>query len=379
MVEPRHDPSSCPLCNGRDLECHGFEGTAVLQAAERGAVEKFRFATCSNCSFAWNLDYKNPDFDACEYDNSSDDHKASIHDQALANEIEHLIQSAPCFAGRKPRIVEIGCGRRYGLLARLGENPDFEIIGIDPIYQSYQPESPTAIRFADSLEGVRDTITEDARPTVLIARNSLEYFMPDQLRSLFRSLFPVGGGFLLELTELRRETHGSIFHYTECSSFYRPSCLQRLLEAESLTVELKRTTHIHGDCRTEVMGSVTRHEPHATTESPILMFSDVNDLSQHLNEDRGTGRVVMWGAGGRNLMFSFNEGHESIDLLVDHNASKHGALPGGTEVTGPDSIRTGDRVVVLNSRWLSDVRAYLEERDLACPIVVLNDRGASCD
>ena len=85
------------------------------------------------------------------------------------------------------------------------------------------------------------------------------------------------------------------------------------------------------------------------------------------SSDGNKKRIALWGCGklGRKFIDALNDSNNSIDYVLDEDRSKQGHNYGGYLIQNYDDIKYDiDAVIVLNPRYIDEVRDRIEDRML---------------
>lgn len=357
----------CLCCESERVKEYSILGVTVIYGDTPKDQKTFHLYQCVSCGFVKNESYKGIDFLGVGYDNFS----PALSNDARDTFLTSLVYSSLCGVFslneiRSASIVEIGAGRRLGFIKNLQQCLGVQAWVADPSYtksiiEAYE-KSSCGLRLVSNYSDV-DVTNSDI--TVVTARNSLEYFNPNELSMVLTHFFRNNGLFFTEMSLIDYEKRGSIHMYTECKCFYTIDSLINVFKGSGLKLTPIISAHVYGDERVLLIGSVDRQEA-----SQIQEFSSVRELSDFCQRTTPKEGFTLWGAGGRNVMFFLNEGQRFIQRIVDADASREGEAISSTMRIEPISaVAPGDTVILLNSRFLREVQSAT---NYLCPILMLS-------
>ncbi|MEB3316912.1 MAG: hypothetical protein VKO39_02035 [Cyanobacteriota bacterium] len=256
--------------------------------------------------------------------------------------------------------LEIGPGNRLGFLRQLIDGLKMEVAyGVDPIYGNHSSRSShspaTALYLIPRL---CDVSLPPLAHRIVVFRNSIEYYSPETLKSLFAEVFALDSLLIAELTVLDMGKKGSLHTYSECRNFFAVNTLQSMLKDCGLAVIPMETTYLHGDGRVLWLARVIPDQ----CLPKLTIFTTVAVLVQALSKRESENKIVMWGAGGRNIMALVNEMSPYVHHFTDADLRRKDIkLPAGLSSIDPGSISTNDIVICLNHRHLDSIRASIPD------------------
>lgn len=361
----KHQCFTCGFCGSSLTTLYYFKGYSNLWASDLTDPKPFSFLSCSHCGYTKNLDYKNPDFASIDYSNHTLSLQSDFREIVLAKKITSYAKDL--YRDDHPiAVVEIGPGKRLGFLHQIIEHlMPLVAYGVDPIYRNYRNYSSmrrnsvaTFLFFSASLSYVRlPTLAH----RIVIFRNSIEYYSPQDLQLLFTELFTQDSLLIIELTVLDIGRKGSSHTYSECRNFFSLDVLQAVLKKSCLTVIPIETTYLHGDGRVLWIARVIPD----WCLPKLTIFATVSDLVQALGNLKLMNKAVMWGAGGRNVMSLVNEMSPYVHHFTDADACRRDIrLPATLGFVDPRAVSPNDVVICLNHRHLESIRASIPDANV---------------
>ncbi len=391
-------PKSCPVCDEPSgqvfLVRERVPATQNMlffdqRAAEAIETGDLRMAFCDGCGFVWN---QAVDLDRIHYDEAYENTQlcSPAFEQYAQGLVEHMVLERGV---RGCRIVEVGCGKGH-FLRRLVEKPDWQNtgVGFDPSYIGPLIDLDGRLRFEKRMYGPAEA---GVGADVVICRHVIEH-VPDPVR-LIRSV----------RSAVTASPRARVFFETPCVEwilrhqvvwdFAHEHC--SYFSAASLTTAFERAGLAVISVRHVFGGQYLWLEAKPAAENPAVSRSpgSIHQLARAYAEadqrllaawsrlvaDRvGSGRVAIWGAGGKGVTFAnlVDRDRQRIACIVDINPRKQGCfLPGtGHPVIGPAQLAAHqiDTVLLTNPNYEAEVRAQLAQADRAVRVVNLMDRHA---
>ena len=191
----------------------------------------------------------------------------------------------------------------------------------------------------------------------------------DEIKNIFRTAFKQNdGAAIFELTFPSLNNKGDMRQpnlYSEYQTFLSPKSIKCIFDSIGLRFMPKINSLVCGDQRNIIAGTVKR----INSETLLHDFNNVQELNQYISEYRASNkssRIVMIGAGARNLMYIFNEGYKLIDLVVDNSQLRVGLeIPGIGTVSPHSQIEIKDLLVLLNSSFVEEIRKNNPDNNIA--------------
>ena len=331
----------CPVCNiAMNLE-QKLRGPSIIYA-DKIDIKEFSIYKCSKCGLAINNNYKEIKFDAIEYENNTKLIQ-NFNDQLIE---EHITTCINKFLNQNIRLVELGAGSRLGLLTNLQARLNCKAIAIDPTYRNFAKKNLNSnIKYYKSIDEIPIIQTHN----ILICRNMIEYLTPENLSNIFQIIFKDEGLLFLEIQTINKEKWGSIFSFSEYKTFYTHLTLDKLIKGNNKSIDWISSSDILGEKRKFLSGFIQNIQP----KTKVEYFSSLYELCQEITTLKTQNNNILWGSGGRSLMFLYNEGQNFINKVVDPSQKRQGILlPGFNYVEKPEKINPKDNIIILNSRYL---------------------------
>lgn len=358
--------NTCQICGSALVRQIDVKGCSNLWSNDLSDYLVFKFFVCQKCGFIHNSDYGNFSFTPKSYDNytaiSDCDQKEQLLARKISNSVSYMLSSC----SRNLNIIEVGSGKRLGMLKELSTLlPHSAIFAVDPVLGEQRLFlSPN--KFISTSSSLLDLEVSPGSFSVLVFRNSLEYFSPADLKRVCKLFFNNGGLLVTELTSIDIPTQGFCHLYTECLSFYKPHHISRLLHDCALSSLSLETSTLHGDDRTLSLIKIFSKEE----EENIFLHDSLKSLISSLEKSvaNNNSKSIMYAAGGRNIMGLLNHLEGVIDGVYDSDvARKSSILPFSLQFVEKASISTSWNIVLLNSSFLTYVRGLFPDN----PIFVL--------
>ena len=269
--------------------------------------------------------------------------------------------------------IEIGCGKRINQISEIGIKNGIKKFNLmDPLYKSENLKEKIKEHFlakrklfdGDPILKIsscnhRDQIFSRDYP-ILIARNSLEYMEINEIKEIFETIFiNKSGSLILELTIpniSNDRTTKQANLYTEYQTFLSTKSIERLFESIGLVFIPKYNALLCGEQRHIISGTVYPKKERYN----LYSFDNIEGLNKfitnqkELNKDS---RVVMVGAGARNIMYIYNEGEKIVDLVVDSSPQRIGIKIGKVgRIQEHSQIKDDDILVILNNTFAEEIQ-----------------------
>lgn len=258
------------------------------------------------------------------------------------------------FEGR--RLAEIGCGKGHFLEMLLASGHD--IVGVDPAYEGSNPRVLRA-PFERAL---------GLNAEALVLRHVLEHIR-DPLAFLEGIAEANGGGGLIYIEVpcldwiLRRRAWFDFFY--EHVNYFRLDDFRRLF---GRVVDAGR---LFGDQYLYIVADLATLRRPAAGESVTVPDNFFASLADAVAQSRGEIRQdAIWGAASKGVLFAMHMQRAGAlpSFAIDLNPAKQGRfLPlTGLPVLSPEStlghLQNGDRVYVMNSNYLDEIRTQSGHR-----------------
>lgn len=349
----------CDACGSSDHRSYSYRGASNLMAdfSHTAYGENYFFLMCSACGLGINesFDSTTAESGGSPYYNPTLWLDEGPWDWVV---LEALRAGLKIQANNYPqsgpgRALEIGSGARLKLIDMTSSVLGMQACAVDRVYENAdlvnRLQGDLAVSLLDSFEA----LPPDFRARLVIARNSLEYFSVTELRNLLGHLLKHPALLMVEFTPFPdADIHGSLTAFTEYRTFLSVQSLESILNA--IGIDNHRLFHyrLEGDLReVVVVNCMGTNSPHG-----VVRCRTVKEFTRVLREASRLQRIVLWGSGGRSLMFMLNEGRGLVDSVVDTDPLRRGiTLPDGIPIATPDSLRPGDVVAFFNPRAWSEI------------------------
>lgn len=352
-------PNFCPVCSSSSLDCFNVKGFANLWSSDLSRPSVFRLLKCEHCDYVWNADYGDFSFAPDSYDNFTLVSNSDSGEKLLARRIA-LSWSALSKTSRDLNVIEIGCGKRLGMLRELSKLlPDASFYAVDPVLQGQQIRVSDEKRISLASD-LSDIYFSHQSASILAFRNSLEYFTPSELASIFARFFKDGGMLIAEITSIDVSTQGYCHVFAEYFNFYKEKHLLAILTKCGFTSIPIETNFVHGEDRIFLIINVLP----ASQAAKTLLFGSVFDLISSLEKHVFDSELqtVMYAAGGRNIMSILNHFENRVDAVYDSDSRRSSSvLPFSLPFIDKDSVKSSSPIVLLNSSFLPAARNLFPE------------------
>jgi len=346
---------NCPICSSTNSKRISVRGYENLWSKDLSHESLFNFLHCQDCGFCWNNDYGKLIFSPESYDNYTPVSDASQAEKLLAQKVSSLIPSLELSARSSLNFIEVGSGKRLGMLRELlSLHQDASFFAVDPILtnQSLSIEPQKCIFL------IKDLFDIELPPesfNIFVFRNSLEYISPTMLRQIFNTFLGCGGLVITELSSINMNRQGVCHVFSECLNFYMPSHILSILNDCRLKSLPLETSILHGPDRILSILRVFSFQEAGNT----LLFNSIRDLVDCLDEHLSFPEfnAIMFGAGGRNIMALLNHFHDRIHGVYDSDPQRRSSiLPRSWQFIDHGAIPGSWGIILLNSSFLSSAR-----------------------
>ena len=305
-------------------------------------LKEFNIYACKKCELAINNDYEEIDFAKIKYNNNKN-LIVNFNDKLIE---EHILTCSKEYLNENVRLLEIGSGSRIGLLSNLQQRIGCEGLAIDPTYDIDLPQDiHEKIKYHRKIEDIPKTNSQN----ILIARNIIEYMTPEDLSDSLDLIFKEDGLIFLEIQPIWNKNWGSIFTFSEYRTFYSLRALDKLINNKNKQVKWLSSSHIFGEKRTFLSGFISNQKQ----QKNINYYNNINELCEEIKNIEVDRNIVLWGSGGRSLMFLYNEGKKIVNTIIDSSEERQGIyLPGFDLIKSPSEIQERDKIIILNSRYV---------------------------
>jgi len=358
MIKVTAKRLKCSACNSSDLNKFSHYGIDLIYTRVAQKKKNYNFYICSKCGYMENRDYKKTDLKKLKYDNYTFSSKYDSRDLYLKELIINLIQNE--FVKDEYQnivFIEYGPGKRLNLLLELEKCfPNCNFYAIDPLYSKNlinQIKASNTNSNINYIEDIKKLKIEKAIKKIFIARNSLEFTNPNQLREIIKSYFVEDCLIISEINTPNILNSGSIYLFTECLAFYNKKSLSEMFKQEGLYLDVIFSTKLYSDSREFFIAKLIKNSKYKN----IREFRSIFELVSYCDSQSSNSNFVMWGAGGRNIMFILNEGRNLINKVVDIDSIRIGVvIPDFGKISPISDIEDKDVIVCLNSRFLTKIR-----------------------
>lgn len=351
------DLVACPICasvNSESIPVRGFEN---LWSIDLSRESLYTFMHCNSCDFFWNADYSKLVFTPENYDNYTSASHPDLPERLLAQKISSLVPSFELEPSSPLNFIEVGSGKRLGLLSgllRLFDDATF--FAVDPVLTS-QSLTVNSQKTIFIKKDVSEIVLSSISFNILIFRNSAEYFSPLHLKEVFSVFLRNGGLLVTELTSINMNTQGTCHVFSEYLNIYRPSHIHRFLDECQLKSLPLETSVMHGPDRVlSIIRVLSLGEAQST-----LLFDSLYDLIDCLDDHLSLPGfdAIMYGAGGRNIMALLNHFQARIHGVFDSDPRRRSsALPEPWNFMDHEAIPESWGIVLLNSSFLDSARRF---------------------
>ncbi len=389
----------CPACGHAPLEvffeqrqipmnsCLLLDTREEAEAFPRGDLD---LAFCSACGFLTNTVFREAEYSQ-RYEETQGFSKFFVDwAQGLAK------RWVDKYDLHGKTVLEIGCGKGE-FLVWMVEAGAGHGTGIDP---GVHPERIETTVAPDRLTWIKDFYSESyahLAADAVVCRHTLEHISP--VGEFMRTVRAAIGDrtetiVLFELPDVKRVLEEVAFWdvYHEHCSYFSLGSLARLFRATGFEV-----LHLELDYDDQYL--LIEARPAATTPAPgapLEVEADLDVLARGVDKyateyaalaegwkrrlrelrERG-GKAVIWGAGSKGVSYLTNLTNmgmtDEIEYAVDINPYKWGKFMAGTgqQIVSPEFLvdYRPDLVVAMNSIYLDEIRAKLDELGLAPELI----------
>ncbi len=311
-------------------------------------IETFNFLKCIECGLLVNNEFETIDFDKLNYNNNDECIESS--DNYLIE--EHIVYCRKKYLKAENKnltLIELGPGSKLSLLISLKNRFNCNAYAIDPLYKrSLKDIEAPGINLIDNFNKLPVINTN----TIFIARNSIEYLDSHEFSSLINKLFIEKGLFFLEIQPTHEKDWGSIFTFTEYKAFYTNLAIDKLFKNNQKRIKWISSNYVYGEGRSFISG----HVRDQVIDQNVIFHSTLKSLCKQVKIKKANNNVKLWGAGGRGLMFLYNEGKDIVDEVIDSSESRQGLyIPEFGYIKSPSSLNEKDIIILLNSNFTKHI------------------------
>lgn len=347
---------------------------------------EIRLAFCDHCGFISNVA-----FDPSLHEYSAEYEATQSYSPTFNRFNRELAQRLiDSYDLHEKTIIEIGCGHGEFLilLCELGPNNG---IGFDPAYIEERIQHPAKKR----IQFIQDFYSEeytDVQGDFVVCKMTLEH-IPDTaefLATVRRSIGDRTGTRVFfqipNATYVLRDVAFWDIYYEHCSYFSKASLAYLFSQTGFDVIDL-----FTGYDNQYLMIEATASESSGKTVTQLSEMvqqtsRDVAFFRTQVQErlerwralldqlSRNQKKVVIWGSGSKGVAFiSTLHIDDEIDYVVDINPNKRGTfMPGsGHEIVDPHFLQQyqPDIVIVMNPIYVPEIKAQLQELDLAPEVI----------
>lgn len=376
--------ADCPACSsGRTIAFLDLGDVPVFcnvqwatrQEALAAATGPLALSACLDCGHVFNHA-----FDATRlayapgYENSQ--HASSVFRSYAERLVDRLVD---LYGIRNRAVVDIGCGRG-DLLAMLCERGGNRGFGFDPSYAG-TPAADGERQFTIQREFFGPEHAAAIQPALVSCRHVLEHVEDPVgfLRTLRTTIEACGDTVLYIEVPSGEELLSSLGlwdYLYEHVSYFSAKSLEAVLSAAGFEVLAMRRDFggqfLCADARVATRGSAARAAI-GQSESFVQnaaqgMLERLQHWRQWASEIPSGGRVSLWGAGSKGVMFLNLLGLTTpgrIECVIDQNSDKHSRFISGTgqEIVSPADPRNFglEKIVLMNGIYKAEVESRLRD------------------
>jgi SAM-dependent methyltransferase len=376
--------ADCPACSsGRTIAFLDLGDVPVFcnvqwatrQEALAAATGPLALSACLDCGHVFNHA-----FDATRlayapgYENSQ--HASSVFRSYAESLVDRLVD---LYGIRSRTVVDIGCGRG-DLLAMLCERGGNRGFGFDPSYAGTTAADGER-QFTIQREFFGPKHAAAIQPALVSCRHVLEHVEDPVgfLRTLRTAIEACGDTVLYIEVPSGEELLSSLGlwdYLYEHVSYFSARSLEAVLHAAGFEVLAMRRDFggqfLCADARVATRGSSARA---AIGQSESFVQSAAQGMLERLQHWRqwasdipSGGRVSLWGAGSKGVMFLNLLGLTTpgrIECVIDQNSDKHSRFISGTgqEIVSPMDPRNDslEKIVLMNGIYKAEVESRLRD------------------
>ena len=376
--------ADCPACSsGRTIAFLDLGDVPVFcnvqwatrQEALAAATGPLALSACLDCGHVFNHA-----FDATRlayapgYENSQ--HASSVFRSYAERLVDRLVD---LYGIRNRSVVDIGCGRG-DLLAMLCERGGNRGFGFDPSYAGTAAADGER-QFTIQREFFGPEHAAAIQPALVSCRHVLEHVEDPVgfLRTLRTTIEACGDTVLYIEVPSGEELLSSLGlwdYLYEHVSYFSAKSLEAVLSAAGFEVLAMRRDFggqfLCADARVATRGSAARAAI-GQSESFVQnaaqgMLERLQHWRQWASEIPSGGRVSLWGAGSKGVMFLNLLGLTTpgrIECVIDQNSDKHSRFISGTgqEIVSPADPRNFglEKIVLMNGIYKAEVESRLRD------------------
>ncbi len=377
----------CPVCDSGSLkEILNFSGvpqynlnySKTREEALGMKLESVHFVQCLNCSFVFNCEYTQLDYQV-HYD-ASRASSASFRSY-LADVANKVMGHVP---GNIKSILEVGAGDCH--FAR-------EFIKLQPadiVFHAFDPSWPKGWK-ENNLHAYNTYYDKSTpvTPDLLIMRHVLEH-ISDVAGFLRSILYEEPQHVLIEVPcfEYVNKDGEYQYHYfsNEHCSYFTKESLTRMMHQlgyqkvfvdyifgeEYLLSLWRKNTNLEISQLVDQVATTSHTQEHVFGKETEPFAVWAARLTEQIPEDS-----IIWGAGGKGVMLSnlLKLGYKKMPYIIDLNPNIWGMfIPGsGIEVASPEILKKGNfkSILILNHLYKKEIESIVYEMGLTIPVVAL--------
>lgn len=340
---------------------------AEAKAVPRGDISLVR---CAACGTVWNRDYQpeRASYDA-KYDNSQDlGQEYQAHFKKMLNFLSSSVEL------REKKVLEIGCGKGQ-FLTSLAKETGCLACGVDPSYLGAEKSADGLCTFIKEPydQTLAQSFGEGAFDCVIMRQVFDQLPNPGEVMRNIAFNLCMGGYLYVEGLEFQNLlVRRSILDLSyERYTYFTVESLKRVMSISGIEMDAQ-TTGFHGQYMAVLGRKNTEGDCSGTCKlwsseeaSPWVAGQDLARAKEGLEKLKKAGRIALWGAANRGVMFCNLLDAEGtlIDCVVDILPRKQGCfLPGsGHPITAPGEIeaRTVKWVIIANKNYYQEIEEQL--------------------
>lgn len=346
-----------------------YRSKKEAKAVRRGDITLDR---CDACGTVWNCDYhfEELSYDG-EYDNSQD---LGQEYQAHFEQMIDFLSSNVELKGKK--VLEVGCGKGRFLTA-LAKKTDCVACGIDPSYLGEENSADGLCVFIKKAydKAQAQALGEGAFDCVIMRSVFEQLSKPDEMMRNVAFNLREGGYLYVEGLEFQRllDRRSILDLSYERYTYFTFESLKRFMsyagigQSSSATGFKGQYMAVLGKKSVDAAAPLTQAGQSGGLEEPWLTDRDLARSRERLEEMSRRGKIALWGAANRGVMFCnlLDREETLIDCVVDILPQKQGGfLPGsGHPIVAPGEVKARDIqwVIVANENYEAEIKKQLQD------------------
>jgi hypothetical protein len=387
--------SACPICGTREaIKIDHRTHVPILQnrvwpnrsAARAAPLGELDMVVCAACGFAWNRAF-DPDrmvYDP-EYDNDQMGSPAfGIHVEAM---IDRVLANVP--ADKTTHLVEVGCGQGAFLMKLALTDRFASLTGFDPAFRGDDGVYINGVTIHRSLFGPEalDLLTHPVQ--IVVSRHTIEHILkPLPFLTAIRSAMQATPEACLYLETpdiewiLDKFQPQDLF-YEHCSIFSREALR---MACSTAGFAIRSLMPVFGDQYLWAEARPVTEAKDIAVKPPFAAVAEtfrskrahfVNVWRLLITRLATKQTVWIWGASSKGVTFALlvDPDGERLGGAIDINLSKvDHFMPGtGLPIRGPEAVRDGDVVIVMNSNYRKEIAAQIDAQNISVCLMTLDD------